>query len=169
MIDESQIMKRISELPDDELLRIIHADSSQYRFEARIYAKAEIEKRGIIVDETDIRRPVSSSNAKSEPKLSLKIFTWLTSRVATFAVGFVSSLILFVIVYYRTIEPPAFIDDVGYAGWPFRFYTFGGIAGISIIDWSYLLADILIALMIGMGIGNIVTGIIGFVKNSLVE
>jgi hypothetical protein len=169
MADESQLMKRIAELPDDELLRIIRADSSQYRFEALVYAKAEIEKRGITVDEIDIIRATSSLDAKSAPKPLPKIFTWLTSYVATFVVSFISALILFVAVYYYTIEYPAFIDGDGHAGWPFRFYTFGGWAGMSIIDWPYLLADILIALIIGLGIGFIFTGIIGFVKSSWVE
>ena len=47
MIDKSQLIERISGLPDGELLRIIQADPSEYRVEARVYAKAEMNRRGV--------------------------------------------------------------------------------------------------------------------------
>jgi hypothetical protein len=169
VINESQLIERISGLPDDDLLRIIQADPSQYRFDARVYAKAELNKRGVAFSETDIDRDIRVSNAKSASRLPHKIFVKLTSRVATFTFGFVGGLILFVITNYRTVQYPVFLDGVGHAGWPFQFYTFGGWAGMSIIEWPYLLADILIALLIAICIGLAFAWVIGFVKSSLAE
>ena len=169
MIDESQLIRRISELPDDDLLRIVYADPSSYRFEVRVYAKAEMEKRGVVVDNADIDRAISASCAKSAPPFLLKILARLTSRIATFIIGFAGGLFLFVLANYRTVEYPVFIDGDGHAGWPFRFYTFGGWAGMSIIDWPYLLLDMMIAIVIGICTGFAFYGIISFLKSSLVE
>ena len=167
MIDKSQLIERISGLPDDDLLRIIQADPSQYRVDARVYAKAEMNKRGVVFDETDM--DCANSAAKSASGLPHTILSRLTSRASTFSFGFVGSLILFVIVNYRTVQYPVFIDGDGHAGWPFQFYTFGGWAGMSIIEWPYLLADILIALLIAICIGLTFAWVIGFVKSSLAE
>ena len=167
MIDESPLIERISGLPDDDLLRIIQADSSQYRVDAGVYAKAEMNKRGVVLDETDV--DCASSAAKSASGLPHRILSRLTSRASTFSFGFVGGLILFVIANYRAVQYPVFIDGDGHAGWPFQFYTFGGWAGMSIIEWPYLLADILISLLIATCSGLAFAWVIGFVKSSLAE
>jgi hypothetical protein len=97
------------------------------------------------------------------------ILSKLTSRASTFGFGFGGGLILFVIVNHRTVQNPIFIDDVGHAGWPFQFHTFGGWFGMSMIEWPYLLADILIGLLIAICIGLVFAWVIGFVKSSLAE
>lgn len=49
-----QLMGRISELPNEDLLRMVNVDFIQYRTEALAYAKAEIERRGLSFNQTDI-------------------------------------------------------------------------------------------------------------------
>ena len=48
MIDEDEnLMERISQLPDEELLQMVYVDYDQYRPEAIEQARAEIAKRGL--------------------------------------------------------------------------------------------------------------------------
>jgi hypothetical protein len=174
MIDDSQLIKRISGLPSDELLRIIYAEPSEYRFEARAYAKAELQKRGVAVDKSGIERVTRAARAESAPEVPYTVLAKLTSRSATFTIGFIGGLSLFVIANYRAVEYSVYIHGEVYAGWPFRFSIFGGLASISIIDLllnilPVLLLDILIASIICIGGGFIFTGIIGFLKNGLAE
>jgi len=166
MMDESQLIKRISELPDDDLLRIIYADSSQYRFETVVYAKAEIKKRGVLFDESDINRAISESRARSTSEFAPRTLAFLTSRTTTFTIGFIGGLFLCVLANYQSVEYPTMDDGFGDAGWPFRFYTFGGFVGTTYVHWPLLLADILIGLVISIGIGLIFSWLIRFLKSS---
>ena len=43
---------RITQLPDEELLRIVNTDRAQYRDEAILYAEAEIQGRGLRIEAT---------------------------------------------------------------------------------------------------------------------
>ena len=165
MIDESQLIKKIAALPDDDLLRMINAGSSEYRLEAIVYANAELRERGVVSDAARLER----TPVKSAPASALKFLAVLTGRIATFTIGLIAGLFLFGLINYRTVEYPPFIDGTGHTGWPFRFYTFGGWAGMSIINWPFLLGDALVGLIVGVGMAILFTAIIGFVKSSLVE
>ena len=174
MIDDPQLIKRISELPSDELLRIIYAEPSEYRFEARVYVKAELQKRGVAVDKSGIERATRAARAKSAPGVPHNVLAKLTGRSTTFTIGFIGGLSLFVIANYRAVEYSVYTDGEGYAGWPFRFSIFGDLASMSIIDLllnilPVLFLDILIAPIICIGGGFIFTGIIGFLKSGLAE
>ena len=169
MIDESQLFKRIGELPDDDLLRIVYGDSSKYRFETVVYAKAEIHKRGVVVDRARIDRAVSASCDKSPPGRPLKILAWLTSRAATFAFGLIGGLYYFVLVNYRSAEWEPGSHGALVAGWPLEFYRHGGYVASTHIDWLSLLANALIWLAVSIGAGFILTRIVGFIKSSMVE
>lgn len=166
VIDESQLIKKIAALPDDDLLRMINAGSSEYRLEAIVYANAELRERGVVSDAAGLERTLT---VKSAPASALKFLAVLTGRIATFTIGLIAGLFLFMLINYRTVEYPPFIDGCGHTGWPFRFYTFGGWAGISIINWPFLLVDALVGLIVGVGMAVLFTAIIGFVKSSLVE
>jgi len=41
-VELHQLMTRVAELRDEDLLRMVHSDSNQYRPEALTYARAEI-------------------------------------------------------------------------------------------------------------------------------
>src|SRR5262249_2307113 len=57
-----ELMQRISEMRDDELLAMVHSDHPQYRLEALVYAKAEIDQRGLTCG-----GPIMAGNAPMPP------------------------------------------------------------------------------------------------------
>lgn len=98
-------------------------------------------------------------SVKSTPASAPKFLPVLTGRIATFTIGLIAGLFLFGLINYRTVEYPPFIDGTGHTGWPFRFYTFGGWAGMSIINWPFLLGDALVGLIMSVGMAILFTAI----------
>ena len=57
-----QLMQRVSQLQDEDLLRMVFIDSAQYKQEALTYAKAEIERRGVSSKADIIENPPSTAS-----------------------------------------------------------------------------------------------------------
>lgn len=73
-------------LPDDDLLRIINADSSEYQLEAIVYAKSELRGRGVVPDAAGLEQAFT---VKSTPSSAPEFLAVLTGRVATFTIGLI--------------------------------------------------------------------------------
>jgi hypothetical protein len=149
-------MNRISKLGNEDILRMVYIDSAQYRPEAIVYAKAEIDRRGLSVDELnsigDLRQAPSS-------RLTLLGYRLLaTIRRRAFAVGFLIVLLFFVIAnIYSYINMPEESGSITHGfvecGYPLELYKYGGYIGTGYILWDGLVADVLIAVLTGVLIG----------------
>jgi hypothetical protein len=150
-----ELMQRISKLCDEDLLSIVYIDSLQYRPEAIAYAKAEIERRGIATDQVN---PIHVSTPASKENLAALGYKVLTSiRRNAFTVGFFAVLLFFVgaNVYSYMVMPnePRLADGFEQYGFPFNLYMYGGLAGMSNILWEGLIANLLIAMGVGISMG----------------
>jgi hypothetical protein len=71
MNDElKELEVRISQMSDDELLQIIQVDYADYRQEALDFAKAELEKRNISYEESDLDEEDTAESEDSSSVVS---------------------------------------------------------------------------------------------------
>ena len=79
MSDELRDLKaRVSNLSDDELLKIVHVDSSEYREEAITIAKDELKKRNIKEIEEDKKEELQRKATVDLPVSWIKFYNyWL--------------------------------------------------------------------------------------------
>ncbi|HXG66023.1 MAG TPA: hypothetical protein VNO70_13055 [Blastocatellia bacterium] len=144
----------ISQLRDQDLLRIAYGHPAQYRPEAITYAKAELKCRGVSFDElveinaNDIREPLPVEAFGRTIRKEI--------RAKAFGIGFVIGLIPFVWMnvhsyhhMYRHICDDCFV----FFGFPFYLYQTGGFAGPTVILWGGLIANAVIAACTSMCAG----------------
>jgi len=151
-INLDELTERISGLPDDELFVIVHSDSAHYRPEALIYAKAEINARGISCGPMEATRPpLPFSQLRAFCNRLVKAI-WLKA----FHVGFLISLLLFMWANHNSYIHSHVIgcdDFLEYWGFPFEMYQTGGFAGITVVLWPRFIGNIVIAACAGVLIG----------------
>lgn len=143
-------MERISGLRDDDLLRIVYVDSTQYRPEAITYARADMMRRKISFDPAD---EIPADNAKL--KLPLAVLgrrIWKAIQTGAFGIGFAIGLLPFVwgnYYSYKRMYEGSCNDCFLSFGFPFDLYeTGGGWGGARGILWSGLIADLVLALCV---------------------
>ena len=78
-------------------------------------------------------------------------------KLRRLTIGIVASIALFVAAnIYSYVRMPAFStmdDGFVYFGWPFNIYAYGGYYGHPVYIWTGLLANVLIAGIVGVIIG----------------
>jgi hypothetical protein len=157
MSDErQQLIQQISALSDDELLRMVYFDSSQYRSEAINFAHFEINKRGIPFNQTNIISAPNMLVINPFVSYGKNIYILILGliRTRTYIVFILGSLVLFIIANYHSYSH--MYDNVGCFdcftnfGFPFEWYTTGGFVGSIHIFWELLLANVLIASCFGI-------------------
>jgi len=151
-----QLMNRISELGNEDILRMVYIDFAHYRPEAIVYAKAEIDRRGLSLDELDSIRTLGIAHTGRLALVSYRLLA--TIRRRAFAVGFLIVLLFFVNAnIYSYINMPEESGSIthGYVecGFPLELYMYGGYIGTEYILWDGLIADVLIAVITGILIG----------------
>lgn len=146
-IKPQELMKRISRLSDQDLLRVAHIEPDQYRPEAITYAKAEIERRGISFDEANKVNTADKTAESLLETLSRKV--WKITRDKSFGIGFAIGLLPFIwfnIYSYNHMDSVICPDCSVSFGFPFYLYETGGFFGLTIILWKGLIANVVIAL-----------------------
>jgi hypothetical protein len=147
-----ELMKRISQLRDDELWTMVHVNSAQYRLEALTYARAEISRRGISPDQiAPIRTPIPF---KSITTLRNRLVSSIRAR--TFLIGCLSGSFIFAWANYHSyahMYKVGLDDFFVYCGFPFDLYRGGGFGGESNVLWPGLVADAAIAALAGLCVG----------------
>lgn len=150
MNTESQrLIETVSIMRDEDLLKMVHLDSDQYRPEVLTYAKAEIRDRGI-----PFNQAVLINATGSMPDLPLAAFwrsTWKARKIIAFGIGFGSSLTCFVWANfdsYRNMYRGSCDDCFVFFGFPFDLYQTGGFAGPTTILWGGLIVDVAIAILV---------------------
>jgi hypothetical protein len=151
MNTESQkLIETVSNMRDEDLLQMVHLDSVQYLPEALTYAKAEISKRGISFNQTDLINSISSI-----PDLPFAAFgrsLWKARRLITFGVSFGSSLACFAWANFDSYRSSC-EDCAIFFGFPFNLYQAGGFGGPTTILWGGLIADIAISILVSAVVG----------------
>jgi hypothetical protein len=151
----SELMNRVSHLRNEELLKMVHIDAAQYRPEAIGYAKAEIERRGLLPDDVVQTRVSTSPYRKRVAALGKKF--WFTVRRNAFALGFFTVLLFLIaaniysfIYTHRSEGMPH--GELEY-GFPFKWYVDAYLR--SYLLWDGLVNNILLALVAGLVMGLI--------------
>ena len=134
---------------------MVYIDSAQYRPEAIVYAKAEIDRRGIPFSDIHSISDSTPADTNKPAALGYKLLTALRHRA--FAVGFLTALLFFVVAnaysYIEMPNEPGIDDGFEGCGFPFKVYMYGGFAGMDYILWEGLVADVLIATVAGISMG----------------
>ena len=133
---------------------MVYLDSDQYRPDAMMYAKAEIRRRGIIFNPTDLIN--SPGSAPTLPKVALGRSLWRARRIVAFGFGFVSSLACFAWANFNSYSNmyKGHCDDCFmYFGFPFDLYQTGGFAGPTKLLWGGLIGDVTIAMIVSASVG----------------
>jgi len=164
MKDKRQhLMDQVSGLPDAELLHILDGETSDYRFETIVYAKAEADKRGLSYSQADMAGLNSPLTQNFTDRL-IRIF-----RSHIFGIGFLVTLALFVFANYLnyTHVSSGLCDDcfLNY-GFPFPFYQSGGFAGGSGLSLTGLALDVAISLSLSIAFGLSLRRMLGSHKRS---
>jgi hypothetical protein len=150
-----ELMSRISELRNEDILRMVYIDAAQYRPEAIAYAIAEIERRGIALNEID--SVTDSTPAYKDKPTGLGYRLLAIIRRKAFAIGFLGVLLFFVAAnvysYIEMPDEPRIADGFEECGFPFKLYMYGGFVSMPYILWDGLIVDILIAMVAGISIG----------------
>jgi len=139
---------------NEDLLKMVYLDSDQYRPEALTYAKAEIRKRGITFDRTDLN--IAGASMPTLPLAAFGRSLWRARRVLAFALGFAGSLAWFAWLNfdsYRNMYKAHCDDCFVFFGFPFDLYQTGGFAGPTTFLWGGLTADVAIATIGSAGVG----------------
>jgi hypothetical protein len=148
----NQLMQRIHQLRDEDLWNMVTVDSYHYRPEALVYAKAEIERRGISDQRTEIT--TIPMPLQSMANLGNRLVSAICARV--FHLGLLSSFFVFGWANYDSYShmyEGSCSDCFVYFGYPFELYEAGGFIGGQGILWLGLLADVSIALTTGICFG----------------
>src|SRR5262245_17169533 len=128
-IEPQELMKRISRLSDQDLLRVVHIEPDQYRLEAITYAKAEIKRRGITFGAAN---NVNTTGKLAGPSLeTLGRKAWKIIRDKSFGIGFAIGLLPFTwlnIYSYDQMYKISCGDCFVFFGFPFDLYQTGGFA-----------------------------------------
>jgi len=146
-IEPQELMRRISQLNDQDLLRMAYVDHVQYRLEAITHAEAEIKRRGISFDSAV--EIIATDRTAVLPLRALGRKIWKTMRFSAFGIGFVIGLLPFILINissYNRMYIGGCDDCVVFFGFPFHLYQTGGFAGPTIILWDGLIAYVVIAL-----------------------
>ena len=151
-IDLEALVQRVSCLQDDELWTLVHVDSAHYRPEALVYAKAEMNRRGV------------SSRPSRPPQPARRLVSILgfcsalvsVARRNAFRLGFLVSLVLFLWTNHNSYTHRYYgnCDDC-FADWgyPFPMYETGGFAGLTTVLWPGFIANTVIAACAGVCLG----------------
>ena len=154
MYEESlRLMEQIAGLSDNDLLRMVYLDRGQYQSEAITYAKAEIAKRGVNINQVDFSE--LSNTSISHPFIisiqRIRLFISMVIQTRAFAVGFLIGSLIFVLInvhsYRRMIDFASCCDGFTSFGFPFDWYTFGGYFGMTYIHWWKVLANIIVGFL----------------------
>jgi hypothetical protein len=146
-IEPQELMKSLSRLSEQDLLRIVYIESDRYLPEAITYAEAEIERRGISSDQ--IAKVITTNETKESPLDTLGRKVWEIIRDKSFEIGCVSGSLPFIwlnILSYSHMYTENCIDCPVFFGFPFYLYQTGGFAGPTIVLWNGLIANVAIAL-----------------------
>jgi len=149
-------------MSDEALLRMVYVDSGQYRVEALTYARAEIARRGITIEDRD---EIVVQTGQSLRLAAVGTMVWMNRRTLAFAVGWAVTLIVFAWANYESQQKMYLglehcFDCLGSFGFPFHLGQAGGFAGPrSPVLWFGLIADVAIAF--------IVSGVVGWLLKSL--
>lgn len=108
---------RISELPSEELLRIVTVEFAAYRQEALDIAREELQRRGFSQDQLNYlsRERAGAMPAPDDNRMSVVRFT-----VFALAVGIITFLSFPAILYYSVIAyglPASIFISIGYVIW----------------------------------------------------
>jgi hypothetical protein len=146
-IEPQELMKRLSRLSDQDLLRVVYIEPDQYRLEAITYAEAEIKRRGITYDEAN---KINTDDKTAEPSLeTLSRKAWKIISDKSFGIGFAIGLLPFIwlnIYTYDHMYEGSCDDCFVFFGFPLYLYQTGGFAGPTTILWDGLIANVVIAL-----------------------
>ena len=157
-----ELMQRISEMRDDELLAMVHSDHPQYRLEALVYAKAEIDRRGLTCG-----GPIMAGNAPMPPASMTAFCNRLAQAIrdGAFHLGFVITLLSFSWLDYRSrlIAKTALDDGFTYSGFPFENHMSGGFGGASVVLWPGFIADVAIAIFASVCVGWVLMRVVRLV------
>jgi hypothetical protein len=83
------------------------------------------------------------------------------SRRYAFAVGFICTLLLFVVANIYSFHETSIADGFDTLGFPFDLWIQGGYASIRRILWRGLAADALIAINTGVNVGFLLSRLLG--------
>jgi hypothetical protein len=146
-IEPQELMKRISQLPDQNLLRVVYIEPDKYRPEAITYAEAEIERRGISTNEGT---KVNTTDKTAESPLeTFGRKVWKIIKDKSFWIGFAIGPLPFIWLNnysYNQMYKVNCDDCFVFFGFPFYLYQTGGFAGPTIILWNGLIANVVVAL-----------------------
>ncbi len=155
MITESQkLIETISDLRDEDLLRMVYLESDQYRPGALTFAKAEIRQRGIASEQN-----AQISVGGPRPDLWLAAFgerIWNSRRTIAFSLGFLASLFWFAKANFDSYQKMYKVncnDCYVFFGYPFYLYQTGGFAGPTRYLWGGLITDVAIAMIVSWSAG----------------
>src|SRR5262245_60961727 len=158
MITESQkLIDTISNLRDEDLLRMVYLESEQYRPEALTYAKAEIRQRGITTEQI-----AHVSVGGPRPDLWLAAFgerIWKSRRTIALSLGFLGSLFWFAKANFDSYQKMYKVncnDCYVFFGYPFYLYQTGGFAGPTRYLLGGLITDVAIAIIVSGSLGILV-------------
>ena len=153
--EAERLIETISSMRDEDLLRIVYFESDQYRPDALTYAKAEIKRRGIILERAS---PIIVGGPR--PDLRLAAFgerIWRARRIIAFSLGCFGSLFWFAWANfgsYQKMHQAHCNDCLVFFGFPFYLYQTGGFAGPpSPFLWGGLIADVAIAVLVSASVG----------------
>jgi hypothetical protein len=164
MTNESlNLINRISEMRNEDILRMVFIDANHYRPEAIVYAKAEIDRRGISLDDLNSISPSTPVFTDKPTAWGYKVMS--TIRRNAFVFGYLTIIVLFVganvYSYMEMPDEPRMADGIEECGFPFKVYRHGGFVGMHYILWDGLLADVMITTVAGILIGLVCKMIIG--------
>jgi hypothetical protein len=145
--DHQELMERVSQLREEDLLRIVYGDPSHNRPEAIAYAKAEMKLRGLSLDDLERRKPDDTRVLLPLEAVSRKIRNVMWANL--FGIGFVIGLIPFIwmnIDSYNQMYTSSCSDCFVYFGYPFYLYQTGGFVGPTLILWDGLIGNAAIAI-----------------------
>jgi len=152
-------MEHITGLTDNDLFRMVYLDRAQYQPQAVTYAKAEIAKRDVNINQVDFSE-LSNSTVSHPFILLIQRIRQLIAMIIqnrAFAIGFLTGGLVFALInihsYRRMVDAASCCDGFTSFGFPFDWYTVGGYFGETYIHWLQVIANAVVGYFMCMLFG----------------